>query len=105
MLFEALRRSSADFGASVGREYTGRVCDYIQDVRWPAADDAVRREHEEEFMDVQLTVGGDDSPAHTPASPRLPPLSRQPRVPACRGPCVRACVRACVRGWGPSGGG
>lgn len=93
MLFEALRRSSADFGASIGREYTGRVCDYIQDVRWPAAgDDAVRREHEEEFMDVQLTVGGDDSPAHTPAPP---PAAR----PATQG------VRACVRGWGPSGGG
>ena len=56
MLFDALARSSTSF-ADVSRHYTGRMNDYIQDLRWPA-EGCVRRAHEEEFMDVQLDVGG-----------------------------------------------
>ena len=56
VLFDALARSSTSF-ADVSRHYTGRMNDYIQDLRWPAAG-CVRRAHEEEFMDVQLDVGG-----------------------------------------------
>jgi len=56
VLFDALARSSTSF-ADVSRHYTGRMNDYIQDLRWPA-EGCVRRAHEEEFMDVQLDVGG-----------------------------------------------
>ena len=52
VLFDALGRSSPEF-AEVASHFTGRVNDYIQDVRWPA-DGCVRRCHEEEFMVRQL---------------------------------------------------
>jgi len=48
VLFDALGRSSPAF-AAVAAQFTGRVNDYIQDVRWPA-EGCVRRCHEEEFM-------------------------------------------------------
>jgi hypothetical protein len=52
VLFDALGRSNPAF-ATVSSQFTGRVNDYIQDVRWPA-DGCVRRCHEEEFMVRQL---------------------------------------------------
>ena len=66
VLFDALGRSSPAF-ATVASQFTGRVNDYIQDVRWPA-DGCVRRCHEEEYM-VRRTCVATFAP-HACANPR-----------------------------------